>query len=190
MGNRPLKRLESHLENWKTARMLPVSARKPKKRNFPTWRPHPKKPSSEPSWPSATVVLWREQLLRSLLKSPCGRKNSRRLRMSLSRWTTSPTHPKPTSPHAVANQQHHSTPPSPPEVAKVSAPEPAAAPEPEAAPEPAAAPAPEPEPEPTPEPEPEPEAEPEPAPAPAPVLTRPPESDDEESEDAEEEESE
>merc|ERR1712168_1675738 len=98
--------------------MLPVSARKPKKRNFPTWRPHPKKPSSEPSWPSATVVLWREQLLRSLLKSPCGRKNSRRLRMSLSRWTTSPTHPKPTSPHAVANQQRHSTPPSPPKSPK------------------------------------------------------------------------
>merc|ERR1711931_90508 len=113
MGNRPLKRLESHLENWKTARMLPVSARKPKKRNFPTWRPHPKKPSSEPSWPSATVVLWREQLLKSLLKSPCGKINSRRLRMSLSRWATSPTHQKPTSPHAVANQQRHSTPLSP-----------------------------------------------------------------------------
>merc|ERR1711872_969179 len=88
------------------------------KRNFPTWRPHPKKPSSEPSWPSETVVLWREQLLRSLLKSPCGRKNSRRLRMSLSKWITLPTHPKPTSPHAVANQQRHSTPPSPPKSPK------------------------------------------------------------------------
>merc|ERR1712168_665043 len=98
--------------------MPPVSVRKPKKRNFPTWRPHPKKPSSEPSWPSETVVLWREQSSRSLLKSPCGRKNSRRLRMSLSRWTTSPTHPKPTSPHAVANQLRHSTPPSPPKSPK------------------------------------------------------------------------
>merc|ERR1719447_216476 len=98
--------------------MLPVSVRKPKKRNFPTWRPHPKKPSSEPSWPSETVVLWREQSLRFLLKSPCGRKNSRRLRMSLSRWTTSQTHPKPTSPHAVANQLRHSTPPSPPKSPK------------------------------------------------------------------------
>merc|ERR1712142_1415455 len=98
--------------------MPPASVRKPKKRSFPTWRPHPKKPSSEPSWPSETVVLWREQLSRSLLKSPCGRKNSRRLRMSLSRWTTSPTHPKPTSPHAVANQQRHSTPPSPPKSPK------------------------------------------------------------------------
>merc|ERR1712168_1583443 len=98
--------------------MLPVSVRKPKRRNFPTWRPHPKKPSSEPSWPSETVVLWREQSLRFLLKSPCGRKNSRRLRMSLSRWTTSPTHPKPTSPHAVANQLRHSTPPSPPKSPK------------------------------------------------------------------------
>merc|ERR1712168_768127 len=98
--------------------MPPVSVRKPKRRNFPTWRPHPKKPSSEPSWPSETVVLWREQSLRSLLKSPCGRKNSRRLRMSLSRWTTLPTHPKPTSPHAVANQLRHSTPPSPPKSPK------------------------------------------------------------------------
>merc|ERR1719447_434649 len=98
--------------------MPPVSVRKPKRRNFPTWRPHPKKPSSEPSWPSETVVLWREQSLRSLLKSPCGRKNSRRLRMSLSRWTTSQTHPKPTSPHAVANQLRHSTPPSPPKSPK------------------------------------------------------------------------
>merc|ERR1719447_2468311 len=98
--------------------MLPVSVRKPKKRNFPTWRPHPKKPSSELNWPSETVALWREQSSRSLLKSPCGRKNSRRLRMSLSRWTTSPTHPKPTSPHAVANQQRHSTPPSPPKSPK------------------------------------------------------------------------
>merc|ERR1719447_2106161 len=98
--------------------MPPVSVRKPKKRNFPTWRPHPKKPSSEPSWPSETVVLWREQSSRSLLKSPCGRKNSRRLRMSLSRWTTSQTHPKPTSPHAVANQRRHSTPPSPPKSPK------------------------------------------------------------------------
>merc|ERR1719447_2056749 len=98
--------------------MPPVSVRKPKKRNFPTWRPHPKKPSSEPSWPSETVVLWREQSLRSLLKSPCGRKNSRRLRMSLSRWTTSQTHQKPTSPHAVANQLRHSTPPSPPKSPK------------------------------------------------------------------------
>merc|ERR1712168_1427775 len=98
--------------------MPPVSVRKPKRRNFPTWRPHPKKPSSEPSWPSETVVLWREQSSRSLLKSPCGRKNSRRLRMSLSRWTTLPTHQKPTSPHAVANQLRHSTPPSPPKSPK------------------------------------------------------------------------
>merc|ERR1712168_306073 len=98
--------------------MPPVSVRKPKRRSFPTWRPHPKKPSSEPSWPSETVVLWREQSLRSLLKSPCGRKNSRRLRMSLSRWTTLPTHQKPTSPHAVANQLRHSTPPSPPKSPK------------------------------------------------------------------------
>merc|ERR1712168_822286 len=98
--------------------MPPVSVRKPKKRNFPTWRPHPKKPSSELNWPSETVVLWREQSSRSLLKSPCGRKNSRRLRMSLSRWTTLPTHPKPTSPHAVANQLRHSTPPSPPKSPK------------------------------------------------------------------------
>merc|ERR1712168_826165 len=93
--------------------MPPVSVRKPKKRNFPTWRPHPKKPSSGLNWPSETVVSWREQSSRSLLKSLCGRKNSRRLRMSLSRWTTSQTHPKPTSPHAVANQLRHSTPPSP-----------------------------------------------------------------------------
>merc|ERR1719447_2731224 len=98
--------------------MLPVSVRKPKKRNFPTWRPHPKKPSSELNWPSETVVLWREQSSRSLLKSPCGRKNSRRLRMSLSRWTTLPTHQKPTSPHAVANQLRHLTPPSPPKSPK------------------------------------------------------------------------
>merc|ERR1712168_1312001 len=98
--------------------MPPVSVRKPKKRNFPTWGPHPKKPSSELNWPSETVVSWREQSSRSLLKSPCGRKNSRRLRMSLSRWTTLPTHPKPTSPHAVANQQRHSTPPSPPKAPK------------------------------------------------------------------------
>merc|ERR1712168_1076733 len=98
--------------------MPPVSVRKPKKRNFPTWRPHPKKPSSELNWPSETVVSWREQSSRSLLKSPCGRKNSRRLRMSLSRWTTSPTHPKPPSPHAVANQLRHSTPPSPPKSPK------------------------------------------------------------------------
>merc|ERR1712168_583551 len=54
--------------------MPPVSVRKPKRRNFPTWRPHPKKPSSEPSWPSETVVLWREQSLRSLLKSPKSQK--------------------------------------------------------------------------------------------------------------------
>merc|ERR1719447_128201 len=87
--------------------MPPVSVRKPKKRNFPTWRPLPKKLSSEPNWPSETVVLWREQSSRSQLKSPCGRKNSRRLRMSLSRWTTLPTHQKPTSPHAVANQLRH-----------------------------------------------------------------------------------
>merc|ERR1712168_1244618 len=98
--------------------MPPVSVRKPKKRNFTTWRPHPKKPSSELNWPSETVVSWREQSSRSLLKSPCGRKNSRRLRMSLSRWTTLPTHPKPTSPHAVANQLRHSTPPSPPKSPK------------------------------------------------------------------------
>merc|ERR1719447_1029640 len=98
--------------------MPPVSVRKPKRRNFPTWRPHPKKPSSEPSWPSETVGLWREQSSRSQLKSPCGRKNSRRLRMSLSRWTTLPTHQKPTSPHAVANQLRHLTPPSPPKSPK------------------------------------------------------------------------